>query len=658
MTAKDAGEAPRANVATPTASRRMSGPLGITFFRLVAEHGSDIGSLHTRDGLCVFVAPSVTRAFGWPEDQFQGRPLRELVHHDDWPRVAEALAVEGEALGQVTYRLRLPSGETTWVETLTQAAPNSGRDQLVVCMTRDISHHRRATMALEEGVLALAMRQPDGVLVIQDGRILHSNPAAFQLLGLPTEAAVQRRRFAEFVHPDDSAREGEELTRIAQLGTVSAVHDLRFVLRDGTTLTTQTYAMGVSFGGAAAALLVVRDKPKLDTQAIIADRLRSIGAVATGLAQELAAPVALLLASLDVLASEEADADASAAKANALAQATSSGDRIFQALRSLRSFSRGDEDLRRTLDARDVVDAVLNVADGRRTATTKLVRDFAESPVFVSADQARLSQALLNLVANAVDAANERPDGEVRVSVRATTKGGALVEVSDNGPGIHEATLGRVFEPFFTTKPVATAAGLGLPISHAIIRALGGRLDLESAPKAGTIAIVQLPPCAAPEGRMSLTQPPASRATIRVAPAPAPPSATTRALPRVSPAGEKPRLLVMDDDVPLASTLQRLLRHEYDVVVETSAEAALRRIVSGERFDILLCDVMLPGMSGIAFYDELQRIAPAMALRVVFVTGGMNTPGTQAFLEGLPNPCIDKPFLPDDLRRRLRELNR
>ena len=239
----------------------------------------------------------------------------------------------------------------------------------------------------------------------------------------------------------------------------------------------------------------------------------------------------------------------------------------------------------------------------------------------------------------------------MRVSISASTKGGALIEISDNGPGIEGNVLDRVFEPFFTTKPIATASGLGLPISHAIVSSLGGRLALESAPGAGTIAIVQLPPAAARARSTSL----APRSTIRVAPAP-PSQNRMRALPRVEPRGERARLLILDDEIALAASLQRLYRHEYDVVVEGTAEGALRRIVAGERYDAILCDLLLPGISGIEFYGELQRTAPELVPRVVFVTGGVITPGAQAFLDALPNLCVEKPFMPDDLRQKLREL--
>ncbi len=647
----DSGEpGSQAKVIASSTSRRMAGPLGITFFRLIAEHGSDVASLHSKDGTCAYAAQSIERAFGWKPDDIVGRPLAEFVHPDDLHRVAEAFMVEGDAIGQVTYRLRKKSGEHCWVETLTQATPVPG-DRLIVCMTRDASRQKRAALALEEGLLSLAMKTPDGVFIVQDGRILHANPTALAQLGLAAEAAVQGRRLADLIHPEDVAGESLALGLVEQGGSPMPVHDLRLLRRDGTVIPAQSYAIAVSFADRGAAMVVVREKPRPDTQAIVADRLRSIGTVAAGLAYELADPVALLLTSLDLLAVEDADESTLKVKAEALEQARTSGTRIYEALRSLRAFSRGDEDLRRAVDVREVTDAVLNVMQGRLSSTTRVVREFADVPTIVDADQARLSQALFNLISNAVDAANARELGEVRVAISVGTKGGALIEISDNGPGIEGNVLDRVFEPFFTTKPIATASGLGLPISHAIVSSLGGRLALESAPGAGTVALVQLPPSAARVRATSL----APRSTIRVAPAP-PSQNRMRAMPRVAPQGERARLLILDDEISLAATLQRLFRHEYDVVVEGTAEGALRRVVAGERFDAILCDLLLPGMSGIEFYGELQRTAPELVSRVVFVTGGVITPGAQAFLDALPNLCVDKPFMPDELRQKLREL--
>jgi PAS domain S-box-containing protein len=630
-------------------ARAQTSPSGITFHRLISEHASDVASLHGRDGAFVFASTSAARVVGWSEAELRARSLLDCVHDDDRAKVADALKVEGDVTARVTYRFRTASGDYLWVESILQAAAAPG-GALIVCTTRDVSRQRRAVRALEEGMLSLAMRSPDAVFLVQEGRILRANPAALERLGVATEAALKGRPYLELVHPDDAPYEGPELARTTRASAPCPVHDIRLIAQDGAPIAAQSYALGVSFDGRDATLVVVRPRLRPDTQAIVADRLRSIGTIAAGLAHELADPIALLLTSLELLGTEDDDEAGRYAKTEALKQARRAGQEVYDALRSLRSLSRGDEDLRRNIDLREVLETVVHLAQARLSTTTRIQCDFDEEPVFAFGDQARVSQALLNVVTNAVDAAGRCDAGEVRIALRAAAKGGAIIEVSDNGEGIDERTLDRVFEPFFTTKPISTASGLGLAISNAIVRSLGGRIALESAPGVGTIVSIQLP--AANGQRVPRSGPPSM--TIRVSPAP--PSSHGLVMPRVVPRGERPRLLVIDDEVALANALRRMFRHEYDVTVEPTAEGAFGRIMAGEEFDLVLCDLQLPGISGIDFYGQIQETAPALVRRIVFVTGGVLTPGTQAFLDARPNLQIDKPFTPTVLRGHLREL--
>lgn len=125
-------------------------------------------------------------------------------------------------------------------------------------------------------------------------------------------------------------------------------------------------------------------------------------------------------------------------------------------------------------------------------------------------------------------------------------------------------------------------------------------------------------------------------------------------------APERARLLVVDDDVLVGSSLRRLLSAEHDVVVVTHGQDALDRIGRGERFDLVLCDLMMPDLTGMDVFEELERSRPDLAPRVVFITGGAFTPRARAFLERIPNTTVDKPFNGPELkslvRERLREL--
>lgn len=133
-----------------------------------------------------------------------------------------------------------------------------------------------------------------------------------------------------------------------------------------------------------------------------------------------------------------------------------------------------------------------------------------------------------------------------------------------------------------------------------------------------------------------------------------PPAGAAVAVPRAASAALQGRLLVVDDEPLIGSAVGRELEDEYEVVTDTSGASALDRIARGETFDLILCDLMMPGMSGMELYQRVVARWPAEAAKFVFFTGGAFTPRAHAFLAGLPNPVIEKPFDGQSLRAAIR----
>ena len=183
----------------------------------------------------------------------------------------------------------------------------------------------------------------------------------------------------------------------------------------------------------------------------------------------------------------------------------------------------------------------------------------------------------------------------------------------------------RVFDPFFTTKAVGVGAGLGLSIVHGIVTALGGQIALESELGRGTSVRVWLPP--APVGNVLVPDPPPAAAVI---------------------AEQRKKLLVIEDEPTLARAFQRMLRSMHEVTVTLSGREALDKLQGGEKFDAILCDLLMPEMTGMDLHDEIRRQFPGLEQRIIFMTGGAFTPRAREFLNAVTNPYLSKPF---DLRR-------
>jgi CheY-like chemotaxis protein len=209
--------------------------------------------------------------------------------------------------------------------------------------------------------------------------------------------------------------------------------------------------------------------------------------------------------------------------------------------------------------------------------------------------------------------------------------GAVVIEIEDNGVGVPAEALRRLGEPYFSTRVSQGGTGLGLFVVRGIVEALGGTLTFTSEVGVGTCARVMLP-CAAP-----------------VAPADEP------ALGTPSPDAPRARVLIVDDDHDVALAAARLLRG-VDTELAASGPAALARLGDDADFDAILCDIVMPGMSGLELRDELRRRHPRLAERLVFMTGGATLPEVAAVLRRPDVRHIQKPFDRRTLRAALAEV--
>ena len=170
--------------------------------------------------------------------------------------------------------------------------------------------------------------------------------------------------------------------------------------------------------------------------------------------------------------------------------------------------------------------------------------------------------------------------------VSADRAGRVVVEVSDTGPGIPADILDRIFDPFFTTKPVGEGTGLGLWICQGIVTSLGGEIAAENAPGQGATFRVVLPSATTVEQRS------------------APPPRDEVAAP---PAARRLRLLVVDDEIAIGRTLAIALSDEFQVTTATSGREALQLLAGDAPFDVVLCDLMMPDVSGMDVYERVAQ---------------------------------------------------
>jgi CheY-like chemotaxis protein len=248
-------------------------------------------------------------------------------------------------------------------------------------------------------------------------------------------------------------------------------------------------------------------------------------------------------------------------------------------------------------------------------------------------NRARLGQVILNLLVNAAQAIQEGDADSNQIHIRTSTSahGEAVIEIRDTGCGIPSETLARIFEPFFTTKPVGVGTGLGLSICHSIVTAAGGRIDISSPPAGGCCVTVVVP---------------ADEANAKVA-----------AIAPAALSSPRRRVLLVDDEAPIRRALHRMLKPAHDVFVADSGEAALAELLAnGHCYDVILCDLMMPHMSGMQVYDRLAGECVELTQRFIFMTGGAFSKRSTEFLAECDRPVLEKPFDLNTLSRAVAQV--
>jgi len=304
-------------------------------------------------------------------------------------------------------------------------------------------------------------------------------------------------------------------------------------------------------------------------------------------------------------------------------------------VRDLKVFSRSDEDTRGPVDVEHVIESALRLAGNEMRHRAQVRKRYSSVPP-VEANESRLGQVFLNLIVNATQAIPEGrfEENEVRIETEMDVAGQVVVTVTDTGEGIPLEARQRIFTPFFTTKPIGMGTGLGLSICHRIVTSFGGSISFETQTGKGTSFRVVLPP---------------SNKGV---------STVSRELSERSPATRRGHILVVDDDESIGRVVVRIFEAEHDVTWANSGRHALELISGDTVFDVILCDLMMPQMTGMDVYEQVQLKHPSKVALMVFLTGGAFTARAREFLDTTPNHRLEKPFNVEKLRGLVNRLVR
>jgi PAS domain S-box-containing protein len=436
-------------------------------------------------------------------------------------------------------------------------------------------------------------------------RLTYVSHAAERVLGQDSVLHLGESLFA-FVHPDDHADVRLCLSRLTD-GAHAGPLTVRVRHRDGHWCSLETICSAFrSPDGSLVRVLNARDvtdRRRFEEQLVQAHRLESVGRLAAGLAHDFNNLLQAILGFAGVAARQLGE---SHPQQRELAEIHEAGTRAARLTGQLLAMSRGQVLNPCATPINTIVEGLHGLLRGTTGAGIELELALAPDAGEVFADPAQVEQVLLNLVVNARDALPE--GGRVRISTSAGTLEGArartlevepgeygTLAVTDDGIGMDAGTQARAFEPFFTTKGASRGTGLGLSSVYGIVRQSGGAVEVESAPGAGSTFRVHL------------------RRPGGAAPAAAPPFAA---------AGRPPSdvtVLVVDDEGAIRLLVERTLEMAgYRVITADAPERALELVLShpGE-IQVVVSDIVMPGMAVEQFFEELHRRRPSIAILLI-----------------------------------------
>jgi PAS domain S-box-containing protein len=604
------------------------------------------GQLDIEHGWIVFV--------GVPDDSVYGPALAEAVRNAlislliivlgvvlagrSYARIEAAMkelaaGIRTTARGAV---VPLPSGTPTEVTAIVDQFNETlaGRDRAEAA---ERVARGRFQSIFDNAVFGLYVSTPDG-------RFLQANPALASMLGYESvddliEAGPRS------LYMDTALR--EEIVQEALISGRVPTHDFEWLRRDSTPISVRVGGKAIRGpDGETAFEMIVQDiteQKRTEEQLRQTQKMEAIGQLAGGIAHDFNNLLTVINGNVELLEDDLADDEL---RRDDLAHISKATKRASSLTQRLLAFTRKTP---RSVVAFDVnetlpdLERMLVPLIGEKIALTT---DLSSESLPVSIDSGEFEQAVVNLMLNARDA---MPDGgsvtiRTRLSPDPRNRGGAensqgdvsevgvLLSVTDRGIGMDAATRSRVFEPFFTTKPMGEGTGLGLSTVYGIVRQAGGTIDVESEVSEGTTVSIWLPRAEAAGS------------------APAPLEATP-----VDPTGQE-RILVVEDDELVRSFVQRALQEAgYDVTAVTDGAAALERMrTDSEPFDLVLTDVVMPGLGGLELAQRLRLLEPETP--VLLMSGYVDEPVQVTEFEHRPYLLLHKPFSTSELRTRVRSI--
>jgi PAS domain S-box-containing protein len=466
------------------------------------------------------------------------------------------------------------------------------------------------------------------------GEFIYISPSVKKVLGYGQNELVNVP-FRSLVHPDDvhiideaersHKQENYQFTKNEEYRFRDAKGMWRWLSSTGTPMT-ERQEKNFNFVGLARDITerkhAEKEKQELEDKAQVASRLAAVGEMAAGIAHEINNPLTGVIGFSQLLLEKQNVPEDIKDDIKIIADGSK---RVADIVKRLLTFARQTKPIKISVNLNEVIDNTLKLRQYvLKTANINVVTNYDLELPWSVVDPGQMQEVFLNLIVNA-EQAMKKAHGKGTLTIT-TEKTGNFIRVSfqDDGPGITRETMGHLFEPFFTTKDVGEGTGLGLSLSRSIVLEHGGKISVESKSGPGATFIVELPivdsSSSEPENTSQMT--------------------------KVQLSLEKSgRILVVDDEPGVRALLDKVLTQiGYTVDTITDAGIVMDKLVAGTRYDAILLDIRMPGMSGTELYAHIIQKLPVLKSKIIIVTGDVMGPDIKDFLTKNSLPYLVKPF--------------
>jgi len=489
----------------------------------------------------------------------------------------------------------------------------------------------------------------EAILVAQDKMLRFFNAKASEIIDLQ-ESNSTLQHMLEMIHPDDRGKMLEHQAQTLRGDMPPPALPLRIVSRDGDTRWLEVKAVSIEWESSPATLNLISDitqrkkaeeeQRQFESLRRHSQKMEAVGTLAGGIAHEFNNLLQVVKGYAQLLLLDRDHKEPDHKRLQEVVRAASRGGELTQ---QLLTFSRSVESERRPVDLNREVKQVKKLLDRTFPKTINIELRLSDDLKMLNADPNQIQQSILNMAVNAKDAMPEggklvietklvRLDGEFCNNHPEAEPGDyAILKIMDTGHGMDKETLERVFEPFYTTKGLANHSGLGLAMIEGIVKSHNGFILSDSKPRMGTIFQIYLP---ATESMQETTE---------------------KALVEIPKGGAETILLVDDEDSIRELGKEMLSKSGYSVFLAADGESALKVYQnSRERIDLIILDLIMPGMGGEKCLEELLEVNPQA--RVIVASGHLPDQQTTKVIEAKTSDFIRKPYNVKEMLKTVREV--